>query len=559
MTNRYPSHQNTIINANNIQIIPPQNTPSPANPYPLNINNTSLIQQQQQQLIANTLLQQQAKNQKIVSIANGSINQPQPPPQQNPTYMEPNQLPNTIQVPNGNPHRIQPQAYYYQSHHSLHSYNGMHLQNMDYPPDFRIMAYNYAIPQPLAQQIPVQAYYTNNGVNNYDYQSANASGNKAIFNNEVLNGIARILDNSSNFLPSDNGNNNGIGIAGGPNDTNNLSSHHFLSQNGTIQLPPPQQHLNNYPTLISTILPNQKLNNTLQQQQQQQQQQIQQIQKYQLQQQLQKNNISQQSGQQQQFQLFQQQQQQLQFQQQQQQGLYGNISASSTTNYNYPSLQVSNINGLPNQATSQIASQILTKENFDYYLQSAHQKYNSQDYNAALNILLELAQKNPTHLPTLLLLGCTYYSLGMYKASIIYNNRILKIDSRFSEAYSNLGTTYKAMAQECQNKNKVIDGNHPNGKSSGDDQEDSAKYLEYAEECYRTAIKIRPKYWDASINLAILVSSQGRWKEAIEVYQTIESLMENDYPENARMDHLKMDPNQPHGFINEIVPDMIEQ
>jgi hypothetical protein len=64
MTNRYPSHQNTIINANNIQIIPPQNTPSPANPYPLNINNTSLIQQQQQQLIANTLLQQQAKKSK---------------------------------------------------------------------------------------------------------------------------------------------------------------------------------------------------------------------------------------------------------------------------------------------------------------------------------------------------------------------------------------------------------------------------------------------------------------------------------------------------------------
>jgi len=63
MSNRY-QHQNTIINGNNIQLISPQNTPSPSHPYPLNVNNTSLMQQQQQQLIANTLLQQQAKNQK---------------------------------------------------------------------------------------------------------------------------------------------------------------------------------------------------------------------------------------------------------------------------------------------------------------------------------------------------------------------------------------------------------------------------------------------------------------------------------------------------------------
>ena len=569
MSNRYSSHKNTILNGSNLQIIPPQNTPSPVNPYPISINNSSLIQQQQQ-LIANTLLQQQAKNQKIVSLA-VSLNQHQQPSQQNPTYVEPNQLPNTIQIPNGNTHRIQPQAYYYQNHHSLNSYNGMHLQNMDYPPDFRIMAYNYAIPQPLAQQIPVQAYYTNNSVNSYDYQSTNSSSNKAMFNNEVLNGIARILDNSSNFLPSDNNNINNVGMVGGSNDTNNLSSHHFLSQNGTIQLPPPQQQLNNYPALISSLLPNQKLNNTLQQQQQQQQQQQlqQQLQKYQLQQQLQKNsisNISSQSGQQQ-LQILQQQQQQQQQQLQlQQQGLYGQNSSSSSTNYNYPSLQASNANGnvnsITNQTTSQMASRVLSKETFDYYLQTAHQKYNSQDYNGALNILLELYQKNSTHLPTLLLLGCTYYSLRRYKASIFFNNQILQIDSRFSEAYSNLGTTYKAMAQECQNKNKVMDGNHShgnNGKSTGDNQEDSAKFLEYAEECYRTAIKIRPKYWDASINLAILVSSQGRWKEAIEVNQTIESLMENDYPDNARMDHLKMDAGQPHGFINEIVPDMIEQ
>jgi len=557
MSNRYPSHQTTLLTGNNIQIIPPQNTPSPANPYPINMNNTSIIQQQQQQVIANTLLQQQAKNQKIVSLANGSINQQQPPSQQNPTYMEPSQLPNGVQVQTANGHRIQPQAYYYQNHHSLNSYNNAaHLQNMEYPPDFRLMAYNYAIPQPLAQQIPVQAYYSNPNINNYDY--SNNNGNKVIINPELLNGIARMLDNSTNFLTSPVGNdtnNNNVGVVGGSNDTNNLSGH-FLSQNGTVQLPQNQPPSNNYhPNLISSL-----------QQQQQQQQLQQQLQSYQLQQSLQKNA---QSGQkqaislqanQQQLQLIQQQQQQKQ-QIQMQQQVYGH-SGSSSANYNNYALQAvnGNANTMSNSTASQsISSQILTKESFDYYLQSAHQKYNTQDYKAALKILLELAQKNSTHLPTLLLLGCTYYSLGMYKASIYYNTRILQIDSRFSEAYSNLGTTYKAMAQECQ-KNKMNDGHgHNNANVKTDDQENSAKFLECAEECYRTAIKLRPKYWDASINLAILVSTQGRWKEAIDVYQTIESLMENDFPENVRMDHLKMDPKQPHGFINELAPDMVEQ
>jgi len=63
MANRYSTHQNAILNGNNIQILP-QNIASPANHYPLNINSTSLMQQQQQQLIANTLLQQQAKKSK---------------------------------------------------------------------------------------------------------------------------------------------------------------------------------------------------------------------------------------------------------------------------------------------------------------------------------------------------------------------------------------------------------------------------------------------------------------------------------------------------------------
>ena len=79
----------------------------------------------------------------------------------------------------------------------------------------------------------------------------------------------------------------------------------------------------------------------------------------------------------------------------------------------------------------------------DYCLQVAHQKYNSQDYLGAFNILNEIRGLNETHLPTLLLLGCTCYSLNMFELSITYNQQILNIDPSFAEAYSNLGTTYR--------------------------------------------------------------------------------------------------------------------
>ncbi|ORX60020.1 hypothetical protein BCR36DRAFT_49846 [Piromyces finnis] len=528
MSNRYPSHQATILNGNNIQFIPQQNIQIPNNPYPINID-PSLIQQQQQLIAArNTLLQQQAKNQKIVSLANGSLNQPQPqqqqPSQHNPIYIEANQLAN-------NGHRIPQQAYNYQIHNSLNSHNNAsYIQNMEYSNNIKYMAYKHnlpqaTLPQAIIQQIPTMQTYYSNPSNNFDY--ANNNSNKILITPDILNLVSQVGNENTN-----------VGVVGGSNDTNNFPSHHFLSQNMTIPLPQQQQPSNIHPNLISSL---------------QQQQFQQQIQNYQLQQSLSLHKNSQSNVNHHQQQQQQQLQQHLQ-QQQQLQQVYGH-----SNNYNNYHLQaiIGNANALSNpSAASQPHSQIISKENFDFYLQNAHQKYNSQDYKGALAILIELEKSNPNHLPTLLLLGCTYYSLNIYEASIIYNQKILEIDDRFSEAYSNLGTTYKAMAQEYQ-KNKVNDHNNVNGKP--EDQINSAVYLKKAEECYCTAIKLRPKYWDASINLAILVSTQGRWKEAIQVYQKIETLMESDYPEAARMDFLRMDQNQSHGFINELVPNMIDQ
>ncbi|KAJ3039516.1 hypothetical protein HK097_002820, partial [Rhizophlyctis rosea] len=108
----------------------------------------------------------------------------------------------------------------------------------------------------------------------------------------------------------------------------------------------------------------------------------------------------------------------------------------------------------------------------------------------------------------------------MFELSITYNQQILNIDPSFAEAYSNLGTTYRAMAQAGHSRVQGV----------------SINPAELAERYYRIAISIRPKYWDASINLAGLLSSNGRWREAVEVYQNIEELMEKEFDVSERLD-----------------------
>jgi hypothetical protein len=83
------------------------------------------------------------------------------------------------------------------------------------------------------------------------------------------------------------------------------------------------------------------------------------------------------------------------------------------------------------------------KEWFNYLLDLAHQKYDSTDYSSSLVILQDLYHVDNTHLPTLLLLGCTCYSLHLYSLSIFYNQMILRLQPQFAEAYSNLGTTHR--------------------------------------------------------------------------------------------------------------------
>lgn len=62
--------------------------------------------------------------------------------------------------------------------------------------------------------------------------------------------------------------------------------------------------------------------------------------------------------------------------------------------------------------------------------------------------------------------------------------------------------------------------------------------LELALKYYRIAISIRPKYWDASINLAGLLITIGHLNEALQVYRDIEQIMDKELGPMDRFDGL---------------------
>nr|KAJ3421714.1 hypothetical protein HK105_002573 [Polyrhizophydium stewartii] len=214
--------------------------------------------------------------------------------------------------------------------------------------------------------------------------------------------------------------------------------------------------------------------------------------------------------------------------------LVGGIGSSGAA---IPS-SVGGLVGAPAVVVNSASAQPNNKEWFEYLLQLAHSKYNSQDYSGALAILQELYNVNQTHLPTLLLLGCTCYSLNLHSLSIYYNKLILNLQPQFAEAYSNLGTTHRALAQNAAKSSPAPLASVNPGSDVSPVPTDPATNLQLAEHYYRVAISIRPKYWDASINLAGLLSTQGRWREAIDVYQAIESLIECEFLAEERFDTL---------------------
>lgn len=133
-------------------------------------------------------------------------------------------------------------------------------------------------------------------------------------------------------------------------------------------------------------------------------------------------------------------------------------------------------------------------------LQFAHGVYSVSPQNPfLLDLLHKLHLVAPTHLPTLLLLACVYYSFQDYRKSLEYNHLILKYDATYVEAMSNIGTTLKSL-----------------GKA------------EEAEKWWYEAVKLRPGYWDAVENLVgVLCSTSLRYKEALAVCEFVEKSFTN--------------------------------
>ncbi|KAJ1659864.1 hypothetical protein IWQ61_001115 [Dispira simplex] len=116
----------------------------------------------------------------------------------------------------------------------------------------------------------------------------------------------------------------------------------------------------------------------------------------------------------------------------------------------------------------------------DQCLSHAHSLYSNDPRSDTLVAMLQALHKlHPTHLPTLLLLACVYFSRNEPQLSLHYNHLILGIDPNYVEAMSNIGTTLRSIGRSAE-----------------------------AEQYWWKAVKHRPGYWDAVENLLGVLCNQ---------------------------------------------------
>ncbi|KAG0292102.1 hypothetical protein BGZ98_002727 [Dissophora globulifera] len=119
----------------------------------------------------------------------------------------------------------------------------------------------------------------------------------------------------------------------------------------------------------------------------------------------------------------------------------------------------------------------------DHLLSYAHTLYatNPSPGSPLIPILETISSFHKSHLPTLLLLACVYYTQRNYGMSLRYNHLILTKDPNYVEAMSNIGTTLRSMGRQPE-----------------------------AESWWWKAVRLRPGYWDAVENLiGVLCSGYG--------------------------------------------------
>src|SRR5690554_1811467 len=91
----------------------------------------------------------------------------------------------------------------------------------------------------------------------------------------------------------------------------------------------------------------------------------------------------------------------------------------------------------------------------DHLLAYAHLLYASEATNPSpgsplISLLQTISNFHKSHLPTLLLLACVFYTQRNYKMSLHYNQLILNKDPNYVEAMSNIGTTLRSMGRQSE-------------------------------------------------------------------------------------------------------------
>ncbi|KAI8377621.1 glycosyl transferase family 41-domain-containing protein [Radiomyces spectabilis] len=156
------------------------------------------------------------------------------------------------------------------------------------------------------------------------------------------------------------------------------------------------------------------------------------------------------------------------------------VNAPATTNISQPAMF--------NPTLASMGKMEFTEELRESMLQYAHTLYASSPQNPTLlSLLHSIHAAFPTHLPTLLLLACVYYSYQDYQSSLRYNHLILKYEPVYVEAMSNIGTTLRSMGRTRE-----------------------------AERWWYQAVKLRPGYWDAVENLVGVLCSSTPTVNSIE-------------------------------------------
>lgn len=169
-------------------------------------------------------------------------------------------------------------------------------------------------------------------------------------------------------------------------------------------------------------------------------------------------------------------------------------------------------------------------------IDTAAQKYYSEDYNAALGICKLILKNNPKEVNALNLSGIIYDKLGKKKQATKLFLAALKITPDNPELCTNLATTYIDL-EEIENANKYLQQ-----AISFDPNYTEALYnlgnicyrkgdFGTAKAWYQKTIKLNPQHIRALNNLADVLRKQGEIDQSIEHYNQV-LLLEPNYIES---------------------------